>query len=55
MRAIEKITIIMDSDNPASDLDSIIEAGAIANGYTATEYTISEHIGDCYWKLKKEE
>ena len=55
MRIIEKILIIIDSDDPSGDLDSIIEDGAVANGYTATEYTISETVGDKYWKLVKEE
>lgn len=54
MRVIEKILIIIDSDDPSGDLDSIIEDGAVANGYTAAEYIVSETVGDKYWCLKKE-
>lgn len=53
MRQIRIVTFIIDADDPGSSLDSIIEDGTIAHGYTLEEYE-TESNTDAYWKLKKE-
>lgn len=54
MREIRIVSFIIDADDPGAILDSIIEDGAAARGYSAEEYQVSSHV-DAYWKLRKEE
>lgn len=53
MRVIKKVIILVDGDNPQADLDTIIEDGADAEGFSKEEWTVSEELGQAYWKLVK--
>ena len=42
MRTIIKVVFLVDSDNPGSDIDSMLEEGAIARGYSLEEYSVEQ-------------
>lgn len=52
MREVRIVSFIIDADNPGAILDSIIEDGAAAEGYSAEEYQVASNV-DSYWKLKR--
>lgn len=53
MRHIRIVMFVMDSDNPGAELDSILEDGAEANGYSVEAFDVESNV-DGYVRLKKE-
>ena len=53
MRRIRSVLFLIEADNPGSTLESIIEDGAEAMGYTIEPYEINE-FAEGYYKMKKE-
>ncbi len=52
-RSLVVLLIYVDSTAPSSDLDSLVEAGAAARGYSIEEAIVSEATADKAFQLVK--
>ncbi len=52
-RALTIIFVEVDSADPSGDLDTIIEAGAAARGYSVEEMAVTEATADKAFRLIK--
>lgn len=54
MRQVRIVIFVIDGDDPLVDLNSIIDDGAEAQGYTTKKFTAEGNV-DAYCKLQKVE